>query len=550
MRAGVLACALLTALCVTAGPARAQSVRGIGEDALTAPARAVRVQVSTAIRDSRERYAKGTPGRRDGSLEPLGIDFTGDTLGVRQFPGLSLAQQAIRSLTGNAGFTLNLGRSDLSSSVRTQVTPILLEAGLTRWLQLSVMVPLVSARNEAGLNINGSGALANVSFNPARRGDTTTNLTLVSQFTAARNELNTLITSCTANVGASASCPAVLASGAAVATSTTGFVQGITQLYGTTSSNGAAFVPLAGTAADSIIRNRVSTLRTQLAALGVTPIPAATVGPARPTAPVTPDGLQRVIRDTTLGLVAAPLGTITRQGIGDVEVAVKLRLFDAFGTRSDTTRFLPTGLNIRQSVAGVLRIGTGTMDTPDHYLDVGTGDGQNDIEVRSFTDIVYGRHFFGSIVARYTLQLPDQLERRITATPEQVWATAASQQLVDRNLGDQIEIEFTPRYVFSDVFSAGVQYLFRSKAEDRYTGGGSGTTSVATDAGTLGLQTSAMEQRLGWGVTFSSLAAYDRGKAKLPVEVQYFNSRTVAGSGGLVSKLSIHQVQVRWYPRR
>ena len=554
MRAGVLTCTLLAAFTLCADRLLAQPVRGIGDDALTAPRRAIRVQISTTIGDASQRYGEGSPGRREGSLEPLGTDFTTDTLGARQFPSLGAAQQAIRTLTGNTGFTLNLGRTVLTSSVRTQVTPVLLEAGLTNRLQLSVMVPLVTARNEAGLNINGSGALANVSFNPARSGDTSANLTLVNQLSAARGELSTLVASCTANPGVSPSCPAVLATGATVVASTTTFVQAITQLYGTTSTTGSAFVPLAGSAADSVIRTRVSTFRTQFAAFGVTPIPATTVGPARPSAAVTPDGLQRIIRDSTLDLVAAPVSTITRQGIGDVEVAVKLRLFDSFGTRSDTSRFLPTGLHVRQSVAGVFRIGTGTIDEPDHFLDVGTGDGQNDVEVRSFTDIVYGRRFFGSIVARYTVQLADQLTRRITDTPEQVWAPAYRQQLVDRNLGDQLELEVTPRLIMSDFFSMGVQYLFRRKAADTFGGTtvtppGFGILPVA-DISTLGLQTSATEHRLGWGLTFSALAAYDRGKAKLPVEVQYFNSRTVAGAGGMVQNLSMHQLQVRWYPSR
>jgi hypothetical protein len=41
-----------------------------------------------------------------------------------------------------------------------------------------------------------------------------------------------------------------------------------------------------------------------------------------------------------------------------------------------------------------------------------------------------------------------------------------------------------------------------------------------------------------------------RGTASLPIEMQYFNSRTVAGGGGNVPKLSIHQFQIRFYPRR
>jgi len=111
--------------------------------------------------------------------------------------------------------------------------------------------------------------------------------------------------------------------------------------------------------------------------------------------------------------------------------------------------------------------------------------------------------------------------------------------------------------MLSDFFSLGAQYLFLRKAEDTYAGtfqvapAESGLpTAVTLNASTLAIETSGTEQRLGWGVTFSTFAAHARGKAALPIELQYFNSRTVAGSGGNVPKLSIHQVQIRLYPRR
>jgi hypothetical protein len=155
------------------------------------------------------------------------------------------------------------------------------------------------------------------------------------------------------------------------------------------------------------------------------------------------------------------------------------------------------------------------------------------------------------------VQLPDAQVFRITDTPEQVFAPRWRERLVDRDLGDVVEVELTPRWILSDFFSFGAQYLFRRKAEDTYSGtfevpvSESGLTAPVTlDARTLALETSALEHRLGWGITFSTFAAHARGKSKLPIELQYFNSRTVAGAGGNVPKLSIHQVQIRYYPRR
>jgi hypothetical protein len=560
MRLGAFACTLLASLMLSGGALTAQPVRGIGDDATTPARGVVRVQFSTSITDFSHRYGKGTSGRRDGDLEPLGTDFSVDTLGAANFPGLASVQSALRILTGNNAFTLSLGTSNLTEQVRIQTTPIQLEAGITKWLSVGVMVPIVSARNQVQFNLRAGG---NVGLNPGLVADSAAaatavaaNALLVSQLNAARTQLAALLASCTSNPGSNAQCASIVANAPTINANATAFVTGVTQAYGTSRTTGSPFVPAAGSAADSLIRTRIVAFRSQFSQYGVTAIAPTTLGPARATALVTPDGLQRAMADSSLRLRAGPLGTVTHQGIGDVEVAVKLRLFDSFGFHSDTSRLLPKGMNLRQSVAGVYRFATGTIDLPGNYLDYGTGQGNNAVEVRSFTDLVYGQHFFASFVARYTLQLPDQQALRITDTPNQVFAPAYRERLVDRNLGDQLQIEVNPRWVLSDWFSVGAQYLFRNKAEDAFTGTFTVPTSesglaapLTLDANTLRYETAATEQRVGVGLTFSSVAAHARHKATFPIEVQYFNSRTIAGTGGAVPRLSIQQLQVRLYPR-
>ena len=564
-RPGAFAGALLVACLMTVPTLQAQPVRGIGDDALTPPRGAIRVQLSTTITDFSQRYGRNTPGRSDGALEPLAADFSVDTLGVALFPGLAPVQNALRTLTGNSAFTLSLGRSAVTSSVRVQTTPLFAEAGISNRLSIGVLVPVVSARHLVSLNVNPLGVGGNVSFNPARAATgaaaaATRNTTLVTELTTARNQLAALLASCTADPGSNASCPGVIANAPAINSSATAFASAVTQVYGTTATRASAaqFVPYTGSAADSAIRTRVSTFRTQFAQYGITAISAGTTGPSGAASALTPAGLQRAITDSaSLGLQAAQLNTITRQGLGDIELSMKLRLLDSFGTGNDTLRFQPKGSGFRQSVSGAVRFGTGNIDSPADYLDVGTGSGQTDVEVRSFTDIVHNRRFFTSIVARYTVQLPDEQALRITDTPEQAFAPKWRERLVERNLGDVIELQLTPRWIINDFLSFGAQYLFRRKGEDSYSGtfevppSESGLPAAVTlNANTLALETSGTEQRVGWGVTFSSVASHARGKAKLPIEVQYFNSRTVTGSGGNVPKLSIHQVQIRLYPKR
>jgi hypothetical protein len=562
MRLGAFAWVLLSSLHLGASSLSAQAVLGLGDDALTLPKGVIRIRAITSVTNFSERYGKNTPGRADGSREPLGVDFNLDTVGLTQFPNLAPVQAGLRSLTGITDFNLSLGRTIVSAQARVQTTPIVFEAGLTNRLSLGILVPFVSARNEISFNANPKGTEGNVSFNPVRTSTTTstaaiaTNSALVGQLTAARTQLEGFLATCTANPGASTGCPAVLANGPALLAGTAAFASGVSQIYGTSATTGSPFVPVAGSRADSAIRNRVTALRTAYQQIGITAIPATTTGPTGATATVTPDGAQRILTDSAFGIAAAPLRTVTRQSIGDIEVGLKFRLFDSFGVANDTARFLPNGVNLRQSVAGVFRFGTGTLERADNFVDLSTGNGQNDVEIRSQTDILYGRHLFTSVVARYVLQLPDQQLFRITDQPDRALAPLYRQRTVDRNLGDQIEFEITPRWVINEYFSLGAQYFYRNKAEDQFTGtftASPAETGLATpltlDASTLNQETSASEQRIGLGFVFSSVTSFARGKAKFPVEIQYFNSRTVTGAGGAVAKLSIHQVQVRVYGR-
>jgi hypothetical protein len=109
--------------------------------------------------------------------------------------------------------------------------------------------------------------------------------------------------------------------------------------------------------------------------------------------------------------------------------------------------------------------------------------------------------------------------------------------------------------VLTEYFALSAQYYYRNKGQDRYTGTftvDSATTGygpVTLDASTLDRETEAREHRVGGGVSFSTLAAFDQGRSRLPVEITYFHFQTVGGSGGNVPKLFGDQLQVRVYFR-
>ena len=72
--------------------------------------------------------------------------------------------------------------------------------------------------------------------------------------------------------------------------------------------------------------------------------------------------------------------------------------------------------------------------------------------------------------------------------------------------------------------------------------------SVTLDARVLGVGTEQTEQRVGGGLSFSTLRAFDRGRARLPIEVHFLHTQVVSGSG-YAPKRFASQLQVRYYTR-
>src|SRR5687768_10741977 len=112
--------------------ASAQRVLGIGDDALVLPRGVLRFRVVGQWTSFNERYGFDTPGRPAGALEPLGVDFTIDTIGVRQFPNLANLQMGLQLLTGNPDWYPTLGNTQVVLRDRVAAFPLILEAGLSR----------------------------------------------------------------------------------------------------------------------------------------------------------------------------------------------------------------------------------------------------------------------------------------------------------------------------------------------------------------------------------------------------------------------------------
>ena len=535
-------------------PAHGQRVLGVGDDALVLPRGVFRVRVLGQWTSFNERYGMDTPGRPNGSLEPLGVDFTLDTIGVKQFPNLASLQAGLRQLTGLPTFNATLGNTQVDLRDRISAIPLVFEAGLTKRFSIGIQIPYIRTHSSVNFNVNTSALEGNLGFNPALAvpAAAAQNATFNTQFTTAANTLEAQLNACAANPAASPQCPALnaqAAQGRALIANSRAFAGGVTQIYST-----SPFIPIVGTDAQLSIEARTAAFRALYQQFGVTAIAATTTGPFASQNRLTVRDAQRILTEEAFGIQADPLSSTRRSHVGDIDIGGKFSVFDSFGGSTEA-RMSPRGLNFRAAVGGVLRLATGQMESPNNFIDLGTGRGVNALEGRFFSDILLGSRFWQSFVVRLNKPFGDTEEMRIIDLPNQELAPLYRRQEVERNLGTAFEFETTPRLVVSNFFAISGQYLYRHKAQDHYKGtfvipaAVTGFADVNLDASTLDLETETREHRLGGGLSYSNLYAFEQGKAKIPFEVTYLHWQTVKGSGGNQPKFFTDQVQLRLYAR-
>src|SRR5438105_10745309 len=129
----------LAFIAIFAEPASAQRVLGVGDDALVLPRGVFRFRTLGQWTWFNERYGMDTPGRPNGALEPLGIDFTLDTIGVKQFPNLASLQTGLQTLTGNPNWYATLGNTVVNLRDHVAAFPFVFEPGLSE--RFSVGLP-------------------------------------------------------------------------------------------------------------------------------------------------------------------------------------------------------------------------------------------------------------------------------------------------------------------------------------------------------------------------------------------------------------------------
>ena len=170
------------------------------------------------------------------------------------------------------------------------------------------------------------------------------------------------------------------------------------------------------------------------------------------------------------GIEGAPLGDI-RSGwsAGDAEISATIKILESSPPESIAEvsrfsyRFLGTLLG---------RLPTGTVDHPDFFLDVGTGDGQSDVEGRLLTEMIFNGKWGITLGGLYGIQFPRTLVRRVAA-PEIVMPPLSTRHLVTWNPGEYLAFELAPILRLSAELSLFGEYRMFKKSTDTYELSGS-----------------------------------------------------------------------------
>ena len=542
-RLPIAAAALLLAAPRAAG---AQWIGVAGEDALVVRRGVVRVSVQGRLEGWDERFTSGPDGAPASERVPLGGPLSSPSLGAAQMPSLRPIETRLRTLTGQPTLELSLGDVRVQADARRSSVPVRLDLGIGGRLAISAMVPYVQTRVSAVARANPDATGGNVGLNPALAdaAAAATNASVVTQLRSAAAALRAQLAGCTTTPTAPVC--AQSAAAAQLTTAADAYANDLAAVYGVTGTPGAGVVPLVGSPAATAVAGRIAAIGTEFRGFGVDVVPAG-AAPRGAAAPLSGPQLAAATGDGSLGLGLREIGEARRYGIGDVEVGARFRLLDPYG--GDPRRQREAGSYVRAAVGALYRFGTGDPDDPTDLLDVGVGDGQDDIEVMAAADIVTGRRFATLIAARYGVQMKDERELLVPEEAGAAYSPAENIRLLERDLGDYLELEIAPRIAVGRFLAVGAHYHFRSKAEDAYDLVGGDGDPIDGDTGVdptlLALGTETREQLAGVSVVLNTIPAFAAGGSRLPIEVSYRYLHTLGGGGRLATYGSRSEVTVR-----
>ena len=393
--------------------------------------------------------------------------------------------------------------------------------GLSQRLTVRLNIPIVTTRSQVTFTSDTTNA--NVGWNLANEnyGDAAADAAaLISELSAAISEIEAMIAA--GNFGCPTGPGCDLARGVVTrATILLGNLFAITGL----GAEPVAFAPLATSAAGAAVLAEIAVVTVNLQAMGASPVTATL---PLPTGRLSADDLNNVLLAGP-DFAALPIGFNRQTKFGDIEIGARFGLLMNATTRAVLTT--------------TVRLPTGRPSSADNFVDIGTGDGQTDVELGIEAAFEPGNSIGVSFGASYTLQLAHTLNRRVT-TPDAPLVPVSHRFLVKRDLGNVIRFSAYPTIRLSSVFRVfGSVHYFR-KGRDSFSYPGS-SPAGALDLALLEVETEMRALSYGGGIAYRSDQT-SRGRA-LPIEAGLNYRAAFSGSGGLTPKTNSMQLYLRLF---
>lgn len=479
-------------------------------DARVVPRGVLRVGFEPHLINYNQRFPFDTPGISDDTAVPLGADLTADTAGANLFPAVAPAERAVRQIAGDPTYRINIGAFDTQRDADIRRFPFTVAVGVSNRLTVTAKIPIVTVRSQVEFTTDGIDA--NVGWNQAiaelgGSANASEAAALLDQLGSAIGDLESQISGGGFGCPGGAGCAQVLAA-LDRATNLRDNLQTLTGI-GSNLEPAPPFAPLATSPAGGAITAEITSVAAQLQGLGTSPVTATLPLPEGRLAETDVD---RLLTTPGLGYEAFALDFARNTRFGDIELGLQYGLLQ--------------GARARALVFTTFRLPTGTRDRANHFVDLGTGDRQTDVEVgleAAFEPAAAGIAFGVS----YTLQLSDQLPRRI-GPPDSILLPLNTEALVNRNLGDVFRAHVYPYLRLSDGFSAYASLNYFAKGRDEFTDLSGASLAV------LERETKMNALSLGAGIAYR-MDRTAQGRT-LPVEAGIGYSATFSGSGGLTPK--------------
>ena len=488
----------------------------VSDDTLV-PRGHLRLQSTTSFTAWNSRFGERLEG---GALvsgeETLGSDLT-DESGTGLFPAIADLEEHLRALSGDGAYSGVLGAT--SARVGQDVTRVDLGAhfGVFDWLTVGVVVPLMKTHTTVEVAVSQIGGGSDLGINPT-----------IAESSAVQSFLDALSAAHSSSLARAATLCSVDPAGGAcsAAESLAGRVASFSS-----SSAGAysasAFFPMQGSVIAQALADAAAALDVDLADAGLGGI-GATMTFA--TELLTGESLADAPSTPAFGINGTALrGLTSLWTIGDVELSALGRILE--GEVRDSGSVAPR-LSYSLAAGALVRLGTGLVDADDAFLDLGTGDGQMDVEARVVGFLGVGSHVGVHVGLQYGVQQAMSLLRRV-APPELVMPPIHTLRAVRWSPGSYFTLNIEPVWRLSPGLSALASYSLYSKGLDSYSILGEELEgSIPVDITDLERESGVTVHRAGFGLRYSTLEPWRTGEASRPLELHFRVMSSIAGSGG------------------